>query len=254
MSYTALVTGASAGLGAEFCRQLAALGVDVVLVARSGQRLEALAKQLPTRTEVLVADLASGEGQRRVRERLSDPERPVDILVNNAGFGLGEGFHESDLADERRMHELLSWVPLALSHAVLPGMRERGRGWIINVASFAGLIPGGSYSAAKAATITLSRSLGLRHRAEGISVTALCPGFTHTEFHERMGAGEGGVPAFAWADAGTVVRDGIRAVRSGRLVAVSDAKYRLLRPLTGLVPRPILERILTRGQRRLHAG
>ena len=251
MRYTALVTGASAGLGAEFARQLAILGVDLVLVARSAERLHELATTLPTETEVLVADLLSADGRERVQARLADRTRPIDILVNNAGFGIAAGFDESDLADERRMHEILTWVPLALTHTAIPGMHARGHGWILNVASFAGLIPGGTYSAAKAHLITLSKSLGLRFRADGIRVTALCPGFTHTEFHERMGTGEGGIPSFAWADAETVVRDGIRAVRAGRLVAVSDAKYRLLRPLAALVPRAAMERIVTRGHSRL---
>ncbi|MGO1538090.1 MAG: SDR family NAD(P)-dependent oxidoreductase [Leucobacter sp.] len=244
MSLTALVTGASSGLGAEFCRQLAHLGVNLVLVARDESRLAALAAELPTVCETLAADLVTEEGQAAVRERLADPEHPIDILVNNAGFGMGSAFHDSALADEQRMHELLSWVPLALSHAVIPGMRERGRGWIINVSSAAGLIPGGTYSAAKASIISLSRHLGLRYRRDGIRVTALCPGFTRTEFHERMGVGREEIPTFAWANARTVVREGIRAVRSGRLVAVSDWRYRAIRPLLPLVPRPIMERLV----------
>ncbi|HIY65992.1 MAG TPA: SDR family NAD(P)-dependent oxidoreductase [Candidatus Agrococcus pullicola] len=251
MSYTALVTGASTGLGAEFCRQLSQLGVDLVLVARNTARLEALAEDLATNCEILEADLLTEKGQQSVANRLADRKRPIDILVNNAGFGIASSFDTSDIRGERRLHEILSWVPLALCHAAIPGMRERGRGWIINVASVAGLVPGGSYSAAKAGVISLSRSLGLRYGRGGINVTALCPGFTHTEFHDRMGTGGDGIPAFAWADARTVVREGIRAVRRGKLVAVSDWKYRAVRPLLPLVPRPIMEIALADGHRRL---
>lgn len=251
MALTALVTGASAGLGAEFCRRLASLGVNLVLVARDAERLEWLAAELPVTCETLPADLLTASGQTAVQARLADPERPIDILINNAGFGIAESFERSALEQERRLHELLSWVPLALCHAVLPGMCERGRGWIINVSSVAGLIPGGSYSSAKAALITLSRSLGLRYRRDGVRVTALCPGFTRTEFHARMGTSGEGIPAFAWARAETVVREGLRAVRRGRLVEVSDWRYRAARPLLRLLPRVVWERVVTSGERRL---
>ena len=125
MATTALITGASAGLGEEFARQLAAKGVRLVLVARDEDRL---AQSLPARGgdhEVIAADLTTAEGLDRVAARLGDPQHPVDILINNAGFGVYAGFEESDIADERRLHELLSWVPLRLSHAAVPGMLAR---------------------------------------------------------------------------------------------------------------------------------
>lgn len=238
MPYTALVTGASAGLGAEFAKQLAALGVDLVLVARDAQRLGQLATTLggTVRVEVLPADLVSDEGLDAVAARLSDAARPIDILINNAGFGIGHAFHESSMDDEQRMHVLLAYAPLRLTHAVLPGMLQRRRGWILNVASMAAFLPIGSYGSAKASVVMLSRSLNATYRSRGVHVTALCPGFVHTEFHARMGEQAGDAPEWMWADPTSVVRDGIRAVRRGQSVCVSDWRYRLMRPLTALMP------------------
>ncbi|WP_125100098.1 SDR family NAD(P)-dependent oxidoreductase [Leucobacter chromiireducens] len=258
MAYTALITGASAGLGTEFARQLAALGVGVILVARDEERLTRLAAELDRartlgdpdratgRSEVLAADLTTAAGLERVAARLADPARPVDILINNAGFGVYASFATSDIADERRMHELLSWAPLRLAHAALPGMLDRGAGWILNVASVAAFTPTGTYGAAKAAVVSLSRSLNARYRGRGVRVTALCPGLLATEFHERMGEDHlPQLPRIAWADTRRVARDGLRAVHAGRAVRVSDWRYRLTAPLTRILPDRLLERVST---------
>lgn len=240
MDMRALVTGASAGLGAEFARQLADDGFALVLVARNADRLDALAAELRSaravEVEVLAADLTAPGDLERVAARLADGAQPVDVLINNAGFALAVPFHASAIDDERRMHELLSWVPLRLAHAALPGMRERGRGGILNVASLAGRMPSGTYAAAKAQVIALSRSLHARYRSDGVSVTALLPGFVPTEFHERMGVEPTTVPKAGWADASSVVREGLRALRTRRGVAVSDWRYRLAAPLIPLLP------------------
>ncbi len=250
MGYTALVTGASTGLGREFARQLARMGVGLILVARDGERLDALAEALrdPGRPdiEVIAADLTAPEGLERVAARLSSDEHPVDILINNAGFGVYDGFECSDIAAERRMHELLSWAPLRLSHAAVPGMLRRGRGWILNVASVAAFTPTGTYGAAKAALVSLSRSLNARYRGRGLRVTALCPGLIATEFHERMGEDHlPPLPRIAWADTARVAREGLRALRRGRGVVVSDWRYRLALPLTRILPDRVLERVST---------
>lgn len=264
MVYTALVTGASTGLGAELARQLAARRIDLVLVARDGARLRALAAELAkrhgVRVEVLPADLTDEADLERVagRTRGETGERtggladgnavpsPVDILINNAGFGVYDGFEVSDIADERRMHELLSWVPLRLAHAAVPGMLQRRRGWIMNVASVAAFTPTGTYGAAKAAVVSLSRSLNARFRRRGLRVTALCPGLLVTEFHERMGEDHLPVlPAIAWADTARVAREGLRALYRGRSVLVSDWRYRLLTPFARVLPDRLLERVST---------
>ncbi|UTX54488.1 SDR family NAD(P)-dependent oxidoreductase [Leucobacter aridicollis] len=252
MSYRALITGASAGLGTEFARQLAARQVDLVLVARDITRLERLAHVLRGRygvdVEVIAADLTVPASLDAVAARLADTERPVDILINNAGFGVYESFETSSLTDERRLHELLSWAPLRLAHAAVPGMLTRGQGWILNVASAAALMPSGTYGAAKSAVVSLSRSLHARYRARGVRVTALCPGLVATEFHERMGEDHlPALPRIAWADAGRVVSDGLRAVYSGKPMRVSDWRYRLARPLISVLPDRLLERLGSTG-------
>ncbi|KIP53535.1 SDR family NAD(P)-dependent oxidoreductase [Leucobacter komagatae] len=250
MPYRALVTGASAGLGTELARQLAALRVNLVLVARDRARLERLAHVLRSRylvdVEVLAADLTDPVALDTVATRLADREAPVDILINNAGFGVYAGFEASDIADERRMHELLSWVPLRLAHAAVPGMLERGSGWIMNVASVAAFTPTGTYGAAKSAAVSLSRSLNIRYRRRGVRVTALCPGLLATEFHERMGEDHlPSLPRIAWADTTRVAREGLRALYRGRAVVVSDWRYRLGRIGIAVIPNRLLERLGT---------
>lgn len=240
MDMCALVTGASAGLGAELARQLAADGLQLVLVARDRARLEALAASLPVDCEVLSADLTDPEQLDRVAARLADRERPIDVLVSNAGGGILAELSESEAADERRLLDLLAWAPLRLAHAALPGMLERGRGGILTVASVAGLLPTGTYSAAKAHAIALSRSIAARYRADGIRATALLPGFLDTEFHDRLGIDSSFVPEIAFASVETVAREGLLGLRKGRPVVVSDWRYRLVRPIIPLVPDHLL--------------
>ena len=251
MSYTALVTGASAGLGEEIARQLAALRVNLVLVARTERRLDAIAMQLRrshgVSVEVLAADLSESSGLERVAARLADDDTPVDILVNNAGFGVLAPFERSDVEEERRLHEVLSWAPLRLSHAAIPGMLARGRGWILNVASVAAFTPTGSYGAAKAAVVSLSRSLHARYADSGVHVTALCPGLLQTEFHERMGPHLPALSRLAFADTRRVAREGLRAVYRGSPVVSADWRYRVARPLTWILPDRLLERISAAG-------
>ena len=218
-----------------------------MLVARDAERLESLADDLRTAhgvtTEVLAADLTELAGLERVAGRLCDPASPIDILINNAGFGVYESFEMSSIADERRMHELLSWAPIRLSHAVLPSMLERRHGWIMNVASAAAFIPSGTYGTAKIGAVSLSRSLNARYRSRGVRVTALCPGLLATEFHERMGEDHlPRLPRFAWADTRRVAREGLRALYRGKPVLVSDWRYRLIRPLMAVLPDRFLER------------
>lgn len=253
MGYTALITGASAGLGSEFARQLAMRGVSLVLVARDERRLLALAQRLRdeygARVEVLAADLTEPSGLERAADRLRSCDSPVDILINNAGFGVYDGFERSTVEEERRLHELLSWVPLRLAHATVPGMLTRGRGWILNVASVAAFTPSGTYGAAKAATVSLSRSLAARYRRRGVRVTALCPGLLDTEFHVRMGADHlPRLPRIAWCSTERVAREGLAALQRGRSVLVSDWRYRLLRPLIAVLPDRLLERATTTSE------
>ena len=188
---TALVTGASAGLGHEFARQLAAQGNDLVLVARNAARLAETAEDLRRRygitAEVLPADLTDEDDVAAVVERLEDSTRPVGILVNNAGIGLLHNFEENHASDEKKHLRLHAETSMVLTHAALKRMLERGGGRIINVASVAAFLPRGTYSAAKAWLVSFSRWANLAYRKRGIKVTAVCPGFTHTEFTTGWG-------------------------------------------------------------------
>jgi hypothetical protein len=242
---TALVTGASAGIGHEFSRQLAARGHDVVLVARDQARLEAVAAELKSRyavaAEVLVADLSDRSALQRVAGRVRDPERPVDVLVNNAGYGQRRSFLSNDLAAEEAAFDVLTRAVLVLSHAAGVAMRERGSGTIINVSSVAGFIASGSYSAAKAWVTTFSEGLASELAGSGVTVTALCPGFTNTEFQERAGISKPG-PGFLWLDPVQLVSDCLDDVGRGRVVSVPGVQYKAIVGLLRVVPRSVVRR------------
>ncbi|WLQ08364.1 SDR family NAD(P)-dependent oxidoreductase [Arthrobacter oryzae] len=237
---TALITGATAGIGAEFARQLAEQGHHVVLVARDSERLRAAAHELENNysitAEVLSADLTDDAGVAAVVERLSDPSRPVDILVNNAGTGLLKPFDQNSLDEERRHLRLHVQAPLELCHAALQGMLARGSGRIINVASVAAFANRGSYSAAKAWQVTFSRWANLAYAGNGVKVTAVCPGFTHTEFHDRMGMDKTVAPRWLWLHADRVVREGLADNERGRAVSIPTKRYKLVAAVSRAVP------------------
>ena len=237
---TALITGATAGIGAEFARQLAEQGHDVVLVARDTARLQATAEDLErrysVRAEVLAADLADDAGVAAVVARLSDPARPVGILVNNAGIGLLGSFAENDIADEKKHLKLHVESAMELTHAALQGMLLRGSGRIINVASVAAFANRGSYSAAKAWQVSFSRWANLAYGPKGVRVTALCPGFTHTEFHDRMGMDKLVAPHWMWLRADGVVRDGLADNARGKGVSIPTKRYKLVAAISRVLP------------------
>lgn len=250
---TALITGASAGLGAEYARQLAERGADLVLVARSAGPLHELASELRdahgTSVDVLTADLVTEEGTARVVDRFSDPEHPIDLLINNAGFGLPLRFADNDIEDEVRHLRIHVEAPMRLMHAALGAMRGRG-GRIINVASVAGFISRSTYSACKQWLIGFSRWANAEYARDGVTVTALCPGFTHTTFHERMGLAPGheGIPAIGWLNAPDVVRAGLRDAARGRAVSVPSLRYKTVVALTKVLPPSIIAGAARRGR------
>lgn len=233
---TALVTGATAGLGAAFVRALAARDYDLVLVARDESRLRNTAADLAGRTEVVVADLATDAGCALVQARLA---RGVDLLVNNAGLGNALPFEESELAAEENLLDVNVRAVMRLTHAALPAMLAAGDGAILNVASVAGFAPGArgaSYSASKAWVITFSESLHLQVADRGVRVLALCPGFTRTEFHARAGMDTSGIPDRLWLDADRVVADGLAALDRGRARSIPGAAYKIIVAATRVVP------------------
>jgi short-subunit dehydrogenase len=250
---TALITGASAGLGAEFARQLAARGADLVLVARGAEALEALASDLRDAhgiaAEVITADLSVETDVERVAARIADADSPVDLLVNNAGFGLPLQFADNDIADEVRHLRVHVEASMRLMHAAIRAMRGRG-GRIINVASVAGFISRSTYSACKSWLIGFSRWANTEYSRDGVTVTAVCPGFTHTTFHARMGliAGKEGVPAFMWLNAVDVVREGLRDAARGRAVSIPSLRYKVIVAATRLLPSALTAGVARRGR------
>lgn len=251
MARTAVITGASSGLGAEFARQLAARGADVVLVARDRAALETVAADIRARhgreVEVLVADLLDAEALAAVEARVASG---IDVLVNNAGFGLDLDFASTPIDDEVRHLRLHVEVAMRLAHAALPAMLERGSGRIVNVASVAGFVPRGTYGAAKGWLISFSRWANVAYGPRGVTVTAVCPGFVHTDFHARLGLppGREGVPDRMWLDAGTVVREGLRDAARGRSVSVPSWRYKALVAGSRLLPDALVVRAAARGR------
>jgi uncharacterized protein len=228
---TALVTGATAGIGNAFARALAARGADLVLVARDADRLGSVAEQLRAghgvEVEVLAADLADREQLERVAVRLRDPDRPVDLLVSNAGFGLRQRFASGDLATEERLLDVLVRAVLVLTHAAVPGMVARERGVIVTVSSVAGFMPAGTYSAAKAWATTFTTSLAGELTGTGVTATALCPGYVRTEFHGRAGIRMERLPEFVWLDADRLVAACLADVARGRSLSIPGLQYKL---------------------------
>lgn len=254
MAKTALITGASSGLGAEYARQLAARGMRLVLVARDADALAALSDELTAAQrvdcEVLAADLLDADGLAAVVARLDDEDHPVDMLVNNAGFGLPLAFEANDIADEQRHLSLHVAVPMALMRAALPGMLARRRGRIVNVASVAAFTPRSTYGAVKGWLISFSRWANVAYSPRGVTVTAVCPGFTHTNFHERMGMepGREGVPAWMWLDARDVVAESLRDVARGKSVSVPSLRYKALVALTRVLPDRLVVATASKGR------
>lgn len=248
---TALITGATAGIGHEYARQLAARGDDLVLVARDGTRLDQVAEDLrrahQVEVEVLVADLVDRDDLARVEARLADRERPVDLLVNNAGFGLKKRFLDNAADEETAMLEVLVTAVLRLSHAALGAMAERGHGGIINVSSVAAFLPRGSYSAAKAWVNSFSEWAHLEYKSRGVKVMALCPGFTKTEFHERMQVKRG--DGFMWLDADFLVRKSLEDFEKGRAFSVPGAQYKTIIALSKAIPNRALRLAQSVGRR-----
>jgi len=248
---TALVTGATAGIGHAFCRELAERGHDLVIVARNRARLENVSDELRARhgvsVEILAADLSKRAQLQRVAKRLADRDRPIDLLVNNAGFGMSKSFLKGELADEEAMLDVLCRAVLVLSHAGALSMKDRGRGAIINVSSVAGFVPMGTYAAAKAWVTAFTETLAHELAGSGVSATALCPGFTHTELHERANLDMSRLPKAMWLEPDRLVRDCLDDVKAGKVISVPGVQYKLIVGMTQLAPRALVRSLSGRA-------
>lgn len=259
MRHRALVTGASAGIGAEFARQLAAHGCDLVLTARRKDRLLALASELRAQhgidVQVIADDLADPAAPDRIAAAATHDGRAIDVLINNAGYGVPGRYDKVDWVTHAQFMQVLVAAPLHLCHLLLPAMRQRGYGRIVNVASLAGLVPATPgntlYGPAKAFLMRVSQALAMENRAHGINVCALCPGFTYSEFHDVSQARGlvSRLPGFMWSEAHDVVRQGIDAVERGRVVCVPGRVNRAIKVLMDILPDRVALALVARRAR-----
>ena len=257
---TALITGASAGIGQALAEVFAGHGFDLVLTARRGDRLEALGADLAgrhgCRVHTIAADLGDPSAPRRIFDGVQRAGITVDALVNNAGYGLPGRFVDTTWDQQREFLQVMVTAVAELAHRFMPGMVERHYGRIINVASVAGLVPGSAghtlYGASKALLIRFSESLALEGLPYGVHVTALCPGFTYSEFHDVNGMRPqvSQLPTWMFMDARTVARQGYDAVMRGQVVYVNGRVNRAIVQLVRYLPRWLLNGVLRRTARK----
>lgn len=252
---TALVTGGTSGIGAAFARALARRGDNLVLVARNLERLEEFAAQLRAEhgveVEVISADLAVHDEVVRVADRLADPERPIDLLVNNAGFGLHTKLLDPKVEIHEQALDVMCKAVLMLGGAAGRAMRDRGRGRIINVSSASGWIMQGHYSAIKAWVRVYSESLGNELHNTGVTVTALCPGWVRTEFHERAGIRTSALPSWVWVDVDRLVDVALKDAERGKSLSIPTKRWKFAVFLAAKGPHVVIRavsRLLTRSR------
>src|SRR3954454_2869426 len=250
---TAVVTGASSGIGAELARLLAREGFNVAIVARREERLRSLADELEEEHGVHAEVLARAHTAREQRTGLArDLPLRVDVLVNNAGFATGGPFHESDLEQELHQVRLLCEAPVDLLRRFLPGMVERRSGAVVNVTSTAGMQPlpnSAGYAAAKAHLLSLSEAVHAEVRRHGVHVTALCPPPVHTELFEKEDHPVERIPRFAWMEPDEVARAGIEGLGANKRVVVPGALARVASTVSRFAPQAVQLRLVERAFR-----
>jgi short-subunit dehydrogenase len=251
---TALITGGTSGIGAAFARALAARGDDLVLVARNADRLSDMATELKERhavdVETIVAELGERDDVIRIADRLTSTERPIDMLINNAGFGVGTKLTDADTTRHEHAIDVMITAVLMLGAAAGRTMRERGSGTIINVSSTAGYVAMGGYSAIKTWVTAYTESLANELHGTGVKVTALCPGWVRTEFHERANLNISFIPAALWLDSDRLVADCLADADAGKVISIPSKRYKALMAICELLPRRALRAV----SRRLTSG
>ncbi len=229
---TALITGGTSGIGAEFARQLAARGDDLVLVARDPDRLAETATQLKERygvaVETISADLGVRDEVMTVAKRLASTEQPIDMLVNNAGFGIPTQLVTDDTSAQENGIDVMIRAVLILAAAAGMAMKTRGRGQIVNVSSTAGYVTMGLYSAIKAWVTTYSEALANELLPYGVTVTALCPGYVRTEFHQRASIRTGRIAGPMWIDLDELVSKALGDVAKGKVISIPTRRYQVM--------------------------
>lgn len=244
----AVVTGPTAGIGRQFATTLASRGFDLCLISRDQARLDELAAELirdyAVTVEVLALDLSEASDRDKAVEYVHTHR--VDLLVNNAGFGLKTSFWTTPIADEKRLLDVMVTAVMELTHAVLPAMRERGSGTVINVSSIASWITSGTYAAAKAWVTVFSESLNTQLAGSGVVVTALCPGYVRTEFHDRASMNMSSVPGWMWLSTQQVVDQALTDAKNGKAISVPGMQYKALGVFVRSSPRWLIRRMSPR--------
>jgi hypothetical protein len=252
MQSWALVTGATSGIGESFTRLLAENNYNIVLVARDLPRLQERAEQLQAKfkvqTHIIQADLATDSGCGVVEQYIANNQ--IDVLINNAGFGINKAFTLSQLEAEQQLLDVLVRTPMRLMHVALPLMKERNKGVVINVSSVASFIAGGTYSASKSYLTVLSESLHTELAGTNVKISALCPGFTRTEFHQRGRMSMKGLPSFLWLDADELVAKAWSDTLKGEAVSIPGWQYQLLVFVIKRLPRSIVRKVGMRTKQR----
>jgi short-subunit dehydrogenase len=247
MRRTALITGSTSGIGAEFARRYAALHHSLVLVARNKTRLDAQAAELAATffidAEVLAADLGTDDGCALVEARVADGGRPIDVLINNAGFGLGVDFLHSTIDDEEQLLRVLTRAPMRITKAALPGIAARNNGVVITVSSVAAYLNYSTYGAAKRWALRFSETLSRQLTGTNVRAIALCPGLVHTEFHQRGKVEIGRTPKWLWLDVEQVVDECLRDLRRGKVVSIPSARYKVMIAIGRLMPAALVTAI-----------
>ena len=245
MASWALVTGATAGIGESFTRLLAENNYNVVLVARDLPRLQERAQGLEAKYQVqthcIQADLSTDAGCSEVERYIANNR--IDVLINNAGFGINKAFTVSELEEEQKLLDVLVRTPMRLMHVALPLMKQRDRGVVINVSSVASFIAGGTYSASKSYLTVLTESMHTELAGTNVKISALCPGFTRTEFHQRGRMSMKGLPSFMWLDSDELVAQAWRDALKGEAISIPGWQYRLLVFAIQRLPRSIVRKV-----------
>jgi short-subunit dehydrogenase len=245
MQSWALVTGATSGIGESFTRLLAENNYNIVLVARDLPRLQERAEQLQNKfnvqTHIIQADLATDAGCSAVEQYISNNH--VDVLINNAGFGINKAFTVSNLDAEQQLLDVLVRAPMRLMHVALPLMKQRNKGVVINVSSVASFIAGGTYSASKSYLTVLSESLHTELAGTNVKISALCPGFTRTEFHQRGRMSMKGLPSFMWLDSDDLVAKAWSDALKGVAISIPGWQYQILVFVIKRFPRSIVRKV-----------
>ncbi|HOB05300.1 MAG TPA: SDR family oxidoreductase [Propionibacteriaceae bacterium] len=238
---TALVTGGTAGIGNAFARELANRGYDLVLVARDTQRLSEVAAELHDRhgveVETITADLSVREDMDLVAGRIEDPDRPIEMVINNAGFGIHGSLLDPDVEVHVKALDVMCLAVLILSGAAGRAMKARGHGSIINIASSAAIITTGNYSAVKAWALNYTEGLSVELAGTGVKVTAVMPGWVHTEFHQRAGIRAGNLPEWVWLSAEEVAKDALDDNEAGNVISIPAKRWTFAVNAARLIPR-----------------